>query len=899
MIPRFFQRLYSLSVCFIAGFIIFLGINALPILYADSKVIAESITSTHLVQQGIELYQSGKYPEAIALLQQALSQSSEPQNRAVILNNLAQSYRQIGKLDRAIAHWDQAIEIYQSSKDNINRRLVAQLIIEQAQAYNDLGQHERAISLLQEAQKIANKSQDPLTESAAQGVLGNAYWAIGDYDRAINAHQDSLKIAREQKNTGYITTALNNIGNVYVSRAERYLNQANAANLEGDDAEESRLTQLAQKDTNGALDAFQQSVQESSAGGMTQIRALLNLNRMLENSQLQANNITIPAKEDLIASNRAQALRLLETEPDSQDKAYALINLAVSNNLSSARGKIAKDGNLNSTQLLEKALTVARNIGDRRAESFALGTLGQVYESDNQYTKAMELTRQAQFASQQINAADSLYRWQWQSGRIFKLTGQRQQAIASYEQAIATLQSIRGDIVAANKELQFNFRDSVEPVYRQLIALLLDSPSSVVNSKELTIEKTQNLSKVLNVLDLLKLAELQNFFGDECVQVALNNATKEQVAQANVTREQIAQSKALLGKIAQGKGNLSDSLKLADPKTAVIYSVILDDHSEMILQLADGTLKNYRVPMDTKLMQTEIDRLRALLEKRSTDEYLFQAKKIYDALIRPMEADIAAAKPSTLIFIQDGVLRKVPMAALHDGKEFLIQKYALARTPSLSLTSPKAYHGNFQGLIVGLTVERPPFEALPNVRAEVTGVQKILGGTELLDKSFTVKNFQEKLEKNSYPIVHMATHGKFGVDSESTFLLGYDSLITIDELDKILRSRSAIASGSSSRRQPVELLTLSACQTAAGDNRSALGIAGVAVRAGVKSALATLWFINDESTVPLVEEFYTQLRQPNVTKAEALRRAQLKLIANEDYNHPAVWSPFLLIGNWL
>ena len=97
----------------------------------------------------------------------------------------------------------------------------------------------------------------------------------------------------------------------------------------------------------------------------------------------------------------------------------------------------------------------------------------------------------------------------------------------------------------------------------------------------------------------------------------------------------------------------------------------------------------------------------------------------------------------------------------------------------------------------------------------------------------------------------------------------------------------------------MELLTLSACQTAAGDNRSALGIAGVAVRAGVKSALASLWFINDESTVPLVEEFYTQLRQSKVTKAEALRRAQIKMIKDRDNSHPAVWSPFILIGNWL
>jgi CHAT domain-containing protein len=312
----------------------------------------------------------------------------------------------------------------------------------------------------------------------------------------------------------------------------------------------------------------------------------------------------------------------------------------------------------------------------------------------------------------------------------------------------------------------------------------------------------------------------------------------------------------------------------------------------MILQLPDGLLTRYPVRMSAEQLQKEIDSLRLLLEKRATDEYLPQAQKIYDALMRPLEVDLAAANPTSLIFVNDGVLRKVPMAALHDGKQFLVQKYAIATTPSLSLTAREPLdRTKLQALVLGLTVERPPFAALVNVNDEATGVEKILQGTKLLDHNFTLKNLQAQLQAESYPIVHMATHGKFGTDAASTFLLMYDSQLTIEQIDNVLRANK--------RRQPVELLTLSACQTAAGDNRSALGIAGVAVRAGVKTALASLWFINDESTVPLIEEFYTQLSQPGVTKAEALRRAQIKMIADRDYSHPAVWSPFILIGNWL
>jgi CHAT domain-containing protein len=340
--------------------------------------------------------------------------------------------------------------------------------------------------------------------------------------------------------------------------------------------------------------------------------------------------------------------------------------------------------------------------------------------------------------------------------------------------------------------------------------------------------------------------------------------------------------------LAEGDGTAG----LAEANTAVIYSVILDGQTEIILRSPNGSMTNYRVAIGKKEIEKAIDQLRYFLELRQTDEYLPQAQKIYNLLVRPLEADLAAIKPSSLVFINDGVLRKVPMAALHDGKAFFVEKYAIATTPSLNLTSHKlSSRSNLEALSLGLTIERPPFAALSNVEAEVTAVNKILGGMELIDNAFTLSNLQGQLQKKTYPVVHIATHGKFGVDAQTTFLVGYDQRISIEKLDNLLRSRG--------KKQPVELLTLSACQTAAGDNRSALGIAGVAVRAGVESAVATLWYINDEATVPLIEEFYSQLRQPNITKAQALRKAQLKMIADENYNHPAVWSPFILIGNWL
>jgi CHAT domain-containing protein len=826
----------------------------------------------------MERYQVGQYAEAIALWQQALTQISAAQERAIVYSNLAIAYRQIGQLDRAIAHWEQAIQIYRSQQDNAARSALARLLTEQGQAYSDLGQHKRAISLLQSAVKITQNTPNRLTEAAAQGALGSAYWALGDYEKALAAHQTSLKIARELNYPPYITTALNNLGNVYASRGDRYTYQAQLAKLEGNNREFSRLTQAATQDRTQGKTYFEQSWQAAQGvSGLEEARALMNWNRLLvrnHNSGASGNaQAQITQNDgDLILKNFNRASELLQTASDSRDKAYALINLA--EQILSVDGSNLQPANLQPATLLEQALAVARKIGDSRAESFALGSLAELYEARGDLNRALALNRKAQFAAQQINAPDSLYRWQWHVGRMLKALGETKQAIAAYEQAIATLQSIRGDIVGANKDLQLDFREQVEPVYRELMALLLESPQSAKVKSVIPTPKSfipnrptpislktaksngakSSIQQVVDILELLKLAELQNFFGDECVQVAL----------------------------AQSEGKAA----LTDTNTVVVYSVILDKQTHLILRSPDGSLTHYPIAMGREAIEQEIDQLRYFLELRATEDYLSQAQKIYDWLIRPLEADLTTFKPNTLVFINDGVLRKVPMAALHDGKEFLIQKYPIATTPSLSLTTRKPLHNNnLSALSLGLTVERSPFASLSNVRAEVEAVNQILGGTKLIDEGFTLANLQTQLQKKSYPI------GKFGVDAESTFLVGFDQRLSIEMLDNLLRSRRS--------REAVELLTLSACQTAAGDNRSALGIAGVAVRAGVESALATLWYINDEATVPLIKEFYSQLREPNVTKAEALRRAQVKMIADVNYNHPAVWSPFVLIGNWL
>jgi CHAT domain-containing protein len=207
-----------------------------------------------------------------------------------------------------------------------------------------------------------------------------------------------------------------------------------------------------------------------------------------------------------------------------------------------------------------------------------------------------------------------------------------------------------------------------------------------------------------------------------------------------------------------------------------------------------------------------------------------------------------------------------------------------------------------QAFIAGLSIPSPslndinaPVDAspLPQVRAEVEDVKKLTKSSfALLDKEFTSKNFIDKITNTNFPIIHISTHGQFSSDPLRTGFLAYDRQINIVEFDSLLRNKTR------SNSQMVELLVLSACQTAKGNTRSVLGIAGVAVQAGARSTVASLWLVEAESTAMLMHEFYRGLNN-GLSKAEALRQAQLSLKSNPKYSHPYFWAPFILVGSWL
>jgi CHAT domain-containing protein len=497
----------------------------------------------------------------------------------------------------------------------------------------------------------------------------------------------------------------------------------------------------------------------------------------------------------------------------------------------------------------------ARALNDQRNRSYALGYQAQLQQEAGRSAEALALYRQAVFAAQQADAPELLYRWQWPIGRLLKQQGDPDGAILAYRQAVDHLQMIRQDFSPGQTDHADSFRASVGDAFTELADLLLQRAARQTNPEA----READLRAARDTMEALKTAEVRDYFRDDCV-TALQSRTVV--------------------------------LDRPPADTAILYPILLPERLELLLSTSRG-LQQITVPVNRNTFTDAVRGFRRYLEKRSSREYLPLAQQLYGWLIRPVRGELDAQGIETLIIVPDDPLRTIPLAALHDGQSFLIGRYAIATTPGLSLTDlrPLQRH-RVQPLLNGLTQAVQGFPALEHVQAELAAIHAAYGGKVLEDEAFLVENVQQELKQTPYSIVHIASHGQFSSDVRDTFLLTFDDKLTLDRLKRFMAL-------SQYRDQPVELLTLSACQTAAGDDRAALGLAGIAVKAGARSALATLWFINDQASSLLVTEFYRQLQNPDLSKAKALQQAQLMLVSDRRYQHPGYWSPFLLIGNWL
>ncbi len=553
-----------------------------------------------------------------------------------------------------------------------------------------------------------------------------------------------------------------------------------------------------------------------------------------------------------------EALAEIGNLPDSRDKAGDLIALSL------ITREIRNDPELQLSREFEKYLVnaalkalnnakqIAEDLEDPRLASYACGYSGQLYEDENRVPEAVRLTRSAIFFAQQGNFPQVLYLWQWQLGRLFKAEGNVENAVKAYRNAVSTLDPVRGELFRGMRIRGDTFNEKIKPVYIGLAELLLEQAE---------YENDENkLREARDTMELLKTAELEDFFEDECVTLMKSKIT---------------------------------ALDRTPPHTAVIYPIILPEKLALLLTLPDG-IKHISVPVDSRTINETVTQYRWRLQNRMTNRFLYQAKQLYDWIIRPIEEELKSHEINTLVIAPDGALRLIPLSTLNDGTRFLIEKYAMAVIPAVTLTDPEPFQKeNIEILIAGLSEGRQGFSPLPSVVAELRDIKNIMNSKIILkNKDFNVANLTREFKNREYSVLHMATHGVFGGTPQESFLLSYDSKMTMGGLEQLI-------SLGRFREKPVELLTLSACQTALGNERAALGLAGVAVKAGVRSAIATLWYVDDEATSLAIREFYRQIRKPGVSKAQALQNTQKMLIAERRYWHPLYWAPFLLIGNWM
>jgi CHAT domain-containing protein len=899
----------------------------------NSEELTQTSNAQFLLQQGIVLYEAEQFSEATRVWQRAVSafvNQGDRLNQALVLRYLSLAYQHLGQweaAERAIAdslkllnnqnianiqayldvfakalntqgrlqwskgEWSEALETWKRAattyKKAGNETGVVGSLINQGEALQALGLSSQAAAELAKVEQILQQQPDPTLKATGLQSLGQALRRVGSLRKSQEILQRSWQVAQESQLSGAESSALLELGNT-----ERALgNRAIAISKEAED----------QKHTQAAIKFYQQAANSSTL----RLQAQLNLLSLLvetgkrsEATKLQPTiqqlMLGLPLSQTAIYArlNYARSLTCLQPNLD-------LGALSCMSRVNEARrGSVLRqeklgvhlpEQNLTTAspalpeiaQILTTAVQQARSLNDRKAESYALGQLGGLYELTGQWSAAQDLTQQALLLAEQIQAADTSYRWQWQLGRLLEKQGDRQAAIAAYKEAVTTLKSVRGDLLTVNSDVQFSFRDNVEPIYRKLVDLLLrsidDSPSRRVGSVSIREPASQelatqngpnqtNLKEAIEVIDALQLAELENFLSCNLSQTVQLNRESDR----------------------------------ADQKAVFIYPIILEDRLEVIAKLPRQSLKRYVTAVKrTEVEETAIELRASLLKRNRPEEVIKKATQVYQWLLEPLEPDLDRREVKTLVFVLDGVLRNIPISVLYDDKrqEYLMQKpYALALVPGLRLFDLRPLQRErLEVLTAGVSeqrdVESRKFNQLPNVVKELQQIESTVPSEVLLNPKFTKAKLQQQIDSGTFSAVHLATHGKFSSDPEETFILAYNQLLKSNDLHNLLQVNNQNLSRS------IELLVLSACETAQGDNRATLGLAGIAVQAGARSVLSTLWQVSDRSTVELMEQFYKNLTNLEVTKAEALHQAQLALF--KQYKSPYYWAPYVLVGNWL
>ena len=571
---------------------------------------------------------------------------------------------------------------------------------------------------------------------------------------------------------------------------------------------------------------------------------------------------------------------------------------------------------------LNTALALSRQAQQGRIQAAALKHLAALYKQLHRNDEAIKLLQAGISLAQKEDASDMLIDLEWQLGKLYQQQHNNKLAIASYRHAVKHLDNIRLDIPVSYQKGHSSFREMFAPIYLTLADLLLQQSGTTVSAEQQAL-----LAEAQDSVEQMKKSELEDYFKSRC----------------DISATPI-------------------NLKKTDPHAAAFYPISLKNRLEIIIYTAEG-LRRFTSQVTAKELEKQA-RLFANHLRNYDDfsESRPHAEFLYRSMIAPAADFLKRQHIETLVYMPDGALRLLPLAALYDGKKFLIEDYAVVTSPGMSLIDSDNIGHQNQMLLAGMSVPGDVVRDLPEVllsdlvvsaesadkkaesrsliaaipqnldpekKRELTAAvqqqksrdlrealknpeviknlqkQLSLPGVDseikllaqnnhtsfLLNESFSLENFTEVLKKEPHDILHIASHGFFGSTAEESFIMTHNKILNLNQLESLLNSDYF-------KLHPIDLLTLSACQTAEGDDRSPLGISGVAIKAKVHSALGSLWPVADESTAQLMGTFYKSLNELHQSKAKSLQTAMLGLLKQKDFENPSFWSPFILIGNW-
>jgi len=911
-----------------------------------------------------------RYEKVIEYCEQALAirrRVKDQAGEALTLNELGSAYNAMSRAERALEYHEPALKLLRQVKSRAGE---ASTLLRLGNAYLTLSRYEKAAEYYEQARTIYRELRDRVSEGGALNNLGNAHRLLGRYERAIEYYEQARAIYSELKDRAGEGNSLNNLSSAYrqlgrYEKAIEYYEQALAIyrevkfrNGQGGVINNLGLAYSSLGRYEKAIEYYEQAL------------AIFREVKDRNGEGLALNNLGI-AYSGLGQYERAieyhgQALAIYREVKNRDNEGSALYNLGVAHD---SLGRHAR-----AVEYHGQALAIAREVKTRGRECDPLVGLGAAYRAQGQSERATQYHEQALAVARQVKQRDSEAKALNHLMLDWKARNRPALAVFFGKQSVNVYQEIRNDIRSLDRASQQSFVRSKEETYRTLADLL------IAQGRLPEAEQVINLLKQEEYFDFIRRDAADGSDGGKArltrEEEALEKRYREiadRVAELGAERGVLIEKKTrtaeeeqrlakidadlviagdafqkFLSRLASELGEtpeaaarvyvlresqgLMEDLRELGPGTVALYTLITEDRYRVILTTPDFQ-KGFESTIKAAGLNRKVLEFRAALQNPKLDP-LPLAQELYRILLRPVEKDLKTAKAHTLMWSLDGVLRYLPVAALHDGKQYLVERYgSVVFTPASQARLKDVPSRNWRALGLGVTKahgDRIP--ALPGVLEEMRGIIKdeqneggVLPGTVKLDEQFTQEAMLAGLRARP-PVVHVASHFQFqpGNETNSALLLGDGSFLSLAQI----KSLPNVFGG-------VELLTLSACNTATGgsgaNGKEVEGFGVLAQRQGAKAVVASLWPVADRSTKALMQEFY-RLREASAgtTKAEALRQAQLKLLRgdktvagpaaadrqvtheeskadnrplfkadpNRPYAHPYYWAPFLMIGNF-